>query len=70
MISQEARILNAIKDSGKRGIANYKLSRYALQYNRAIHDLRAEGHNIVCERVYNWRGKATGTFKYLLRDDT
>lgn len=66
--TQTAKILRAIKKSGKRGVENYKLADISLNYTRRISELRAEGHNIYCER-YHVRGKWTGTWKYYLNSD-
>jgi len=71
MISQHARILNALKKNGKHGIKNsWFHQHHILCHTARISELRAEGYTIVAEQQRDWRGKATGTFKYFLRDDT
>ena len=65
MMSQTARVLKAIKDSGDKGIENYKLAQIALKYSSRIAELRQEGHEIIAVRVYA-HGRWTGTWKYHL----
>lgn len=70
MLSQEAKVLRAIKLSGNKGFPNYKFPQMGvLRYSARIGDLRKEGHNIYCERVRR-NGRATGTFLYFLNDET
>jgi len=70
-MSQSARLLKMLQKAGKKGIENHKFPKHGiLRYSARIADLRKEGHDIRPDRVYNWRGKATGTYKYILRDAT
>lgn len=45
-VSQEARILQALKKAGSHGLYNYELSKICLSWHRRITDLRQEGYNI------------------------
>ena len=66
--SQATKIYRLIKTNNKHGVANYDLSKISLKYSSRISELRADGHNIYCERVRR-NGKATGTFLYYLNDE-
>lgn len=66
-VTQHGMVLKAIKDSGRRGIENWRLSRIALKYTSVISDLRKEGHDIVATRQYDRDGKPTQTYTYHLR---
>jgi hypothetical protein len=68
-MSQEARLLKALRKAGKHGVENFKFPQmHILRYSARIGDLRSQGFNIYCERVYH-HGKATGTFKYYLSEE-
>lgn len=63
---QQTKVLNAIKDSGRNGIENFKLSRIALKYTSVISVLREDGYNIVAERDLLKNGRASNTWRYRL----
>lgn len=65
--TQATKIYKIIKKNNRWGTPNYMLSRISLKYSSRISELRKDGHDIYCERVYR-NGKATGTFLYFLRD--
>lgn len=65
--SQTAKILKLLK-STKGGVTNYDLSRISLKYSSRISELRREGYNIWCERVYR-DGKASGTYLYYIKEE-
>lgn len=68
-LSQEARILKALKKAGNKGVMNHQFPKMnILRYSARINDLRNDGHNILVERMYK-DGRATGTFRYILRDE-
>lgn len=60
--TQSGRILELISRPG--GAFNFELSRVALQFCARVHELREDGHNIICERQYLKNGKASNTFLY------
>lgn len=62
--TQSGRILELISRPG--GAFNFELSRIALKYDSRIHELRHDGHAIICERQYLKNGKASNTFLYRL----
>lgn len=69
-LTQHARILEALRQN-KRGVENYKFARMGiLSYPKRLSELRKEGHNIQKERVYLPNGRATGTFRYFLIEDS
>jgi len=68
-LTQEGRVLKAIKDSGNKGVENWKLSRLALKYTSVISELRKDGHNIYCERQHLKNGRASNTYKYFLIEE-
>lgn len=63
-VTQSGRILELISRPG--GAFNFELSRIALKYDSRIHELRHDGHAIICERQYLKNGKASNTFLYRL----
>lgn len=66
--NQANQILRLIRDSGDRGVENYKLSDISLKYSSRISELRKDGYDIRARRI--WRdGKASGTFVYYLHVD-
>lgn len=66
--NQANQILRLIRDSGDRGVENYKLSDISLKYSSRISELRKRGFDIRAKRL--WRdGKASGTFLYYLVPD-
>lgn len=66
--NQATQILRLIKDSGDRGVENYKLSDISLKYSSRISELRKDGYDIRARRI--WRdGKASGTFVYYLHTE-
>lgn len=66
-LTQETKILNRIKSNGKKGAANWELSRIALCYTKVISNLRKDGYNIITSREFK-NGRATGTFRYSLEE--
>lgn len=62
--TQSGRILELVSRPG--GAFNFELSRVALQFCARIHELREDGHAIICERQYLKNGKASNTFLYRL----
>lgn len=62
--TQSGRILELVSRPG--GAFNFELSRIALQFCARIHELREDGHAIICERQYLKNGKASNTFLYRL----
>lgn len=68
-LSQTGKVLKMLRKAGKRGVENHKFPEARiLRYSARIAELRQEGHNIYCERVFI-RGKATGIFKYYLTEE-
>lgn len=66
--NQANQILRLIRDSGDRGVENYKLADISLKYSSRISELRKEGYDVRAKRI--WRdGKASGTFVYYLHVD-
>lgn len=67
-LTQEGRILRALKQAGADGIANYEFPQKLriLSYTKIISNLRKEGHNIYAERVYLPNGRATNINRYYL----
>lgn len=63
-VTHAGRILAMIKRPG--GAYNFELARIALKYDARIHELRADGHDIICERQYLKNGRASNTFRYRL----
>lgn len=61
--STKMQILRAIKDSGQRGVENWKLSNITLGYRGRITELRHDGYDIRARRIFK-QGKASGTFVY------
>lgn len=61
--SQQLRILRELK---KRKVKNWEFARhmYILSHTKRLAELRAKGHDIQKERVYDNNGKATGVFEY------
>lgn len=68
-LTQQSKVLRAIRDSGSYGVENWKLSRIALKYTSVISDLRKDGYNIVAERQKLKNGRASGTWKYYLNEE-
>lgn len=69
-LSQESKILKMLRKAGQRGVANHEFpKRRILRYSARIGDLRADGYNIICERVYLPNGRATNVFKYILVEE-
>jgi len=65
-MSQATQLLKMLRKAGKHGVENYKFPEAKiLRYSGRIAELRAEGFNIYCERVFV-KGRATGTFRYFL----
>lgn len=60
--TQTGKILAMIKRPS--GAYNFELSRIALNYTSAISDLRKAGHEIVADRQYNKKDKASNTWRY------
>ncbi len=67
-ITQEGRMLEALKKHRVHGVTNYELSRIALCYTKVVSNLREDGHNIYCERQMV-RGRYTGTYRYYLNSE-
>lgn len=63
-LTQQGKLLRVLK-LNPHGVANYQLSRIALSYTKVISQLRADGHPIVTERVYDGK-RWTGVFLYRL----
>lgn len=68
-MTKSQRVLKELKKHKKHGVANYKLSRLALNYTKVISNLREDGHNIQAVRVWLKNGRATNTFKYYLIEE-
>jgi len=65
-MNQSTQLLKMLRKAGKHGVENYKFPQQnILRYSARIGDLRSEGFNIYCERVFV-KGRATGTFRYFL----
>lgn len=65
-LTQQTKILRAVKDAGPFGVENWKLSRIALCYSKRLQELREDGYNIVAERQRLKNGKLSNTWKYIL----
>lgn len=66
---QAGQVLKMLKKAGQHGVENYKFPEARiLCYTKRISELRAEGHNILTERV-EVDGRATGTFRYVLIEE-
>lgn len=68
-VTQEGKILEAIRRSGYKGIENWQLSRIALNYTAVISELRKDGHNITAIRQTLPNGRPSGTYKYVINED-
>lgn len=58
--SQQEQVLDLLKDRGTDGAYNHELAKYAMSYQRRVHELVEQGYNI---KVTNEGG---GNFKYTL----
>lgn len=68
--SQCKEIIRMLKRNFKSGVPNYRFAQAGiLGYTARMSDLRKDGHVIVAERVWV-DGKATGTFRYHLKEVT
>lgn len=67
-LTQEGKMLKALKIAGKDGIANYEFATTLriLSYTKIISNLRKEGHNIYSERLLLPNGRSSGVIKYYL----
>jgi hypothetical protein len=65
MNTQAQQILNLIRDSGDRGVENYKLVDISLKYSSRIAELRKAGNRIVGIRQ-KVNGHMSGTWKYFI----
>lgn len=69
-MSQEQRIIKMLRKAGNRGIANYEFPKHRiLRLSARLGELRKQGYNIYCERVFLPNGRATNVFKYYLGDE-
>lgn len=62
-LSQDGKILRALKLARGEGLYNYQLSKLALRYGSSIRNLRKEGHVIVTVR------ETKSKFRYVLKDN-
>lgn len=66
-MSQESSMLKMLRKAGNHGVANYKFPQARiLSYTKIISELRADGYNIITERVKLPNGRSTGVYKYYL----
>lgn len=69
-ISQCAKIIKLLRKAGKHGVENHKFPAHRiLRYSSRIDELRKDGYNILCERIYLKNGSATNTYKYYLIEE-
>ena len=69
-MSQSTSILKMLRKAGSKGVKNYQFPMNGiLRYSARIGELRAEGFNIVAERVRLPNGRATNVFTYVLIED-
>lgn len=66
--TQATQIYRLIKNNNAAGTPNYKLAQLSLKYSSRISELRRDGHDIYCERVFK-NGRATSTYLYYLREE-
>lgn len=66
-MSQESTILKLLRKAGSKGVPNYVFpANRILKYSSRITDLRNDGYNIYCERVFLPNGRATNVYRYYL----
>lgn len=69
-MSQTTAMLKMLRKAGKHGIKNYEFPmRGILRYSARLGELRAEGFNIVAERIKLPNGRSTGVFRYVLNEE-
>lgn len=66
-INQASEILSLIRQNNQVGTENWKLAEISLKYSSRISELRAKGYDIYSVRQKR-EGKATGTWKYYIRE--
>lgn len=66
-ISQTSTILKMLKDAGEFGVNNYDfINRRITRFSARILELRADGHDILTERVKLPTGRYTNVYRYTL----
>lgn len=68
-MTQEERMLKALKKAGRRGIPNHKFHDLRiLSHTKIISNLREDGHVISKELVRLPNGRSTGVYVYTLEE--
>lgn len=68
--SQCSKMLKLLRKAGLKGVRNYQFVRHRiLRYSARIGDLRNEGYDIKCERMYLPNGRATNVYRYVLIEE-
>jgi len=66
-MSQTSKILKMLEKAGSRGVMNYQFPRNnILRYSARIGELRADGYNIIAERIKLKNGRSTNVYRYVL----
>lgn len=69
-MSQTTAVLKMLRKAGKHGVKNYEFPmRGILRYSARLGELRAEGFNIVAERIKLNNGRSTNVFTYTLIEE-
>lgn len=69
-MSQSSTIIKMLRKAGQRGVYNYQFPEARiLRYSSRIRELRADGYNIVCERIKLPNGRVTSVFRYILIEE-
>lgn len=66
-MSQTSKILKMLEKAGSRGVMNYQFPRNnILRYSARIGELRADGYNIIAERIKLKNRRSTNVYRYVL----